>query len=161
MNTKLASTLAAVAAMLFLGALSARAADPEVFDLTTQFRAGGVAVDHLKVLEVGGIVVIRGMTADAANAAAATEFARSHGYTRVANLVQISEPANDAVIQRAAERELAAHHGLDGCRLRVSSHNGVVHVGGKVHEELQREMAVQLLRNLDGVRGVQADLSLF
>lgn len=160
MTPKLVPLLAAVAT-LFVTALSARAADPQIRDLTALFCDGGVAVSNLQVLEVGGIVVIRGATADRAQAAAAGEFARSHGYMRVANLVKITEPVDDAVIQRAAERELSVHRGLDGCKLRVSSQNGVIHIAGQVHDELQEDMAVQLLRNLDGVKGVQAALSRF
>jgi osmotically-inducible protein OsmY len=161
MTRKLAPPLFAALAVVFLAGFSARAAQPQVTDLTALFRSGGVAVDNLQVLEVGGIVVIRGATADRRLALAASDYAANHGYTRVANLVQITEPIDDAFIQRAAEREISVHRGLDDCKLRVSSRNGVIHIAGQVHQELQKDMAIELLRNLDGVKGVQADLSRF
>jgi osmotically-inducible protein OsmY len=161
MTRKLALTLFAAFAIVFLAGFPVRAAEAQVTDLTALFRSGGMAIDNLQVLEVGGIVVIRGATTDRTMAAAASGYAATHGYTRVANLVQITGPIDDASIQRAAEREISVHRGLDDCKFQVSSHNGVIHIAGQVHQELQKEMAVQLLRNLDGVKGVKADLSRF
>ena len=113
----------------------------------------------MQVSEVGGIVVIRGRTLDRAKAESAGRIAQSLGYARVANLVQITEPADDAAIQRRAERELAIHRSLDGCSFRVESQQGVVRIAGRVHSELQKDVAVQLLRNVDGVREVHSSLT--
>jgi osmotically-inducible protein OsmY len=117
-------------------------------------------VDRLQVYEISGIVIIRGRTSDKAQAAELSRFAQSLGYARVANLVQTVEH-NDQAIARAAERELTIHRSLDGCRFSVSSSNGIVKVNGQVAHELQKDVAVQVLRKLDGVRGVESTLQRF
>jgi hyperosmotically inducible periplasmic protein len=130
---------------------------PQAKDLTTAFASSGVSIDGLRVTEVGGIVVIRGRATDPAHAAAASAFARALGYSRVANLVQITAPADDQRIARNAERTLAMQRGLDGARLRIGSKNGVVTLGGSVMSEVQKDAAVALVRNIDGVREVRTD----
>jgi len=132
---------------------TAYAVQPETKDLTKLFRDGGVNVQQLQVVEIGGIVVIRGRTDNMDRAAEAGRFAESLGYTRVANLVQLRLSADDATITRKAERELSIHRGLDGTNISVASRDGIVSLGGRLNE-LQRDMAVQLVRNIDGVRGV-------
>lgn len=143
----------------FDAAWAASSSAPKTVDLTQQFRAAGADAEALQVSEVGGIVVIRGRTLDAAKAEAAGRIAQSLGYTRVANLVQIVEPADDAAIERRAERELAIHRSLDGCSFSVDSQQGIVRLAGRVHSELQKDVAVQLLRNVDGVREVHSSLT--
>lgn len=160
MSRTFTAKLLTLAATLILAIPAIAIADsqPQARDLTQAFLDGGVAVDRLQVVEIGGIVVIRGRTADKAAAEQAGVLAASLGYSRVANLVQIAAPADDARIQRAAERELTLHRSLDGCRFRVKSEGGVVHIAGNVQHELQKDMAVHLLRNIDGVREVRSDL---
>ncbi|MCU1349281.1 MAG: hypothetical protein JWO56_2311 [Acidobacteria bacterium] len=155
-------TLAALAAVvaLSLGTIrTAGAAEPRSNDLTPQFRSAGADVDRLQVSEIGGIVIIRGRTLDKGKAEAAGRVAQSLGYGRVANLIEISEPINDAAIERRAERELSIHRSLDGCAFSVRSQQGVVRIAGRVHSELQKDVAVQLLRRVDGVREVQSSLT--
>lgn len=156
-------TVLAAALVLALGsfdaAWAARAPQPATTDLTARFRAAGADTEQLEVSEVGGIVVIRGRTLDRAKAENAGRVAQSLGYARVANLVQIVEPADDAAIQRRAERELAIHRSLDGCSFRVESQQGIVRIAGRVHSELQKDVALQLLRNVDGVREVRSSLT--
>lgn len=154
------TTLTAVltAAILIGTSNVASAASPQAIDLTSKFVAAGIThVDRLQVFEVGGIVVIRGRTADRGQAAEAARVAQSLGYNRVANLVQTIEPPDDLAIARRAERELTIHRSLDGCRFSVSSEGGVLSVAGLVSHELQKDVAVQLLRNIDGVREVRTD----
>jgi osmotically-inducible protein OsmY len=152
------TALAAVVA-LTLSTVPAMAAEPQVNDLTSQFRTAGLGdVAGLQVMEVGGIVVIRGRTIDKATADVAGRIATSLGYTRVANLVQVVQPIDDAAIARVAERELTKHRSLDGCNFRVGSKGGVVTVGGTVKYELQKDVAIGLLRTIDGVRSVQSSL---
>jgi osmotically-inducible protein OsmY len=134
------------------------ASAPQPTDLTPQFRAAGLAIDRLQAFEIGGVVVIRGRSLDRTAAEDAGRFAQSLGYTRIANLVQIVSPPDDAAIERRAERELSRHRSLDGCTFRVDSDNGVVRVAGHVQHELQKDYAVELLRNIDGVREVRSDL---
>lgn len=149
---------AAVMIAFSLSAIPAFAIQPSVHDVTPQLVTAGVTVDGLRALEVGGIVVLRGRTADRASAEQASTIAQSLGYTRVANLIQVFQAPDDARIERAVERELSVHRGLDGTQIAVDSTNGVVHLTGKVYSELQKDMAVNLVKTVDGVRAVQASL---
>lgn len=150
----------AIAAILFALTPAALGATPQTIDRTEQFRAVGVEVDRLQVYEVAGIVILRGRVADKAQAEALGQYATTLGYTRVANLIQIN-PNNDREITRAAERELTMHRSLEGCRFRVSAEKGVVKVAGSVRHELQKDVAVQLLRGIDGVKSVEVNLDRF
>jgi len=130
---------------------------PQAKDMTPAFASSGVSIQGLRVTEVGGIIVIRGKAADATQAAAAATFAQSLGYSRIANLVQVAPPADDQMIARRAEREIAIHRGLDGSHLRIGSRDGIVTLGGTVASEVQKDAAIALVRNIDGVRGVRTD----
>jgi len=154
---RIVSSLFATALAIFLVIPAAQAAQPDTRNVTKLFVDGGVSVDRFEAVEVGGILILRGRTEDPEKAAAAGRYAQSLGYNRVANLVQVAQPADDANIQRKVERELTMHRGLDGCNFRVASTGGVVRIGGRISNELQRDMAIQLARNVDGVRAVQAD----
>ncbi|HEX2835462.1 MAG TPA: BON domain-containing protein [Thermoanaerobaculia bacterium] len=147
----------AIAAILIATSPVATAATPQSKDLTENFRSSGISVDRLQVYELAGVVILRGRTPDRANAEAIGKYASALGYTRVANLIQIVEH-DDIEIARAAERELTIHRSLDGCRFRVTSEQGVVHVAGTVTHELQKDVAAQVLRSIDGVRGVEMNL---
>ena len=159
MTRMTAPIVAAAVAALLLVVPSAKAVDqPQTTDLTQMFRGGGVVVDDLRVVEIGGIVVIRGRATDKAQAEQAGAFAAANGFRRVANLVQLVESVDDAVIERAAERALSLDRSFDDCKFRIASRGGVVHLGGQVHEELQKDLAVRLIRDIYGVKSVQADL---
>lgn len=141
-----------------LAAIPAFAVQPSTHDLTPQLVTAGVTVDGLRATEVGGIVVLRGRTADHSAAEQAATVAQSLGYARVANLIQVTQAPDDERIERAVERELSVHRGLDGTQIAVDSENGVVRLTGKVYSELQKDMAVNLVKTVDGVRSVQASL---
>jgi osmotically-inducible protein OsmY len=123
-----------------------------------QFRAAHLPITGLEVKSVGGILVIRGRTADASAVESATRLGSALGYVRIANLVQIVDPPDDAVLQRAAERQLGETRSLDGCNLSVVASHGILRVDGTVHYELQKDVATEILRNIGGVRGVEATL---
>lgn len=154
-------TAAAVFAAILLTTQPLSAATPQTSDLTNQFRGAAVGIDRLQVYELAGIVILRGRTADKAAAEQLGILARERGYARVANLIQIVEPEDDQAIQRAAERELTVARSLDGCRFRVESNNGVVNLAGSVRHELQKDVAIQILRAIDGVREVRVNLERF
>jgi len=153
MNRKATATLLLALATILCVPL-AQAQQTQVQDLTKLFRDGGINVDRLQVVEVGGIVVIRGRTNDAERAAEAGRFATSLGYTRVANLVQLATPVDDAAIQRKVERALGIHRSMEGSNMQIASRDGVVHLSGRITNELQRDVAIQLVRNIDGVKSV-------
>jgi osmotically-inducible protein OsmY len=156
MRTKTSIAGAAITAALLLTTIPSHADSTAVVDLTSQLQSAG-NIDGLTAIEVGGIVVLRGRTAEPAAAQRAGTLAQSLGYSRIANLIQVVAPPDDAAIERMAERRLAAHRALDGCSLRVDSQQGVVTVMGTVQHELQKDVAISLLRNIDGVRGVKAN----
>ena len=147
--------------LLLPGAASAatRTAPPEPANLTPAFvSAGFSAIDRLQVFEIGGVVLIRGRAYDKLTAEAAGRHALHLGYTRVANLIQIMEPPDDRAIERTVERELTIYRALDGCKFRVASDKGVVRLAGKVQHDQQKDVAMQIVRNIEGVREVQATL---
>jgi osmotically-inducible protein OsmY len=146
-----------VAALVVTLTPAARAATVDSVDLTPQFRAAGLNVDALRAVEVGGIVVLRGRTSDRAVAEQAGTLARSFGYQRVANLIQVIEPPDDEAIQRIAERQLGLRRSLDGCKFLVGSNGGVVSLGGQVQYELQKDVAISVVRQIDGVREVKSN----
>ena len=148
----------AVVAAFVLSTIPLMAQQPATRDLTQQFAAAGVAVEDLRAIEVGGVVVLRGRTTDRTAAERAATVAQSLGFTRVANLIQVADVPDDARIMRAAERRLAVYRGLDGTRIVVGSTNGIVRLSGKVSSEVQKDVAASLVRRIDGVRAVQIAL---
>jgi osmotically-inducible protein OsmY len=153
------ATAALAVSLLVPAAFCATSQEPKATDLTKVFQEHGItAVDDLLVVEVGGIVVIRGRVTDRVQAEAAGKVAQELGYTRVANLVQVVEPIDDQRIERMAERELMIHRSLDGCTFAVTSSAGVVKLAGTVRHELQKDVAISLIRNINGVRAVKSEL---
>jgi osmotically-inducible protein OsmY len=153
-----APTLTAVFAALFLMAVPASADAPEARDISIQFTSAGSSVQNLQAFEVGGIVILRGKTALRSAAVELGKHAQSLGYSRVANLIQVAEAPNDAEIRREAERELSIHRSLAGSRISVESLDGIVYLRGQVQHEMQTEMAVAVLRNVEGIREVRSQL---
>ena len=150
----------AIAAILTVVTPAALAATPQTTDLTNTFRGANAAIDRLQVYEISGIVIIRGRAADATEAETLNQYARTLGYERVANLIQIVKH-EDAALARAAERELTVHRALDGCQFSVTSEKGVVKVAGSVRHELQKDVAEAVVRSIDGVRSVEVNLNRF
>lgn len=151
--------VALAAAGLLFTASPALAAGPS--DLSGAFGETAAAIEQFRAIEVGGILVLRGRTDDPSAAERAGQQAKALGYGRIANLIQLAPPVDDSAIQRRAERELAIHRSLDGCRFTIASHRGVVRIAGTVHHELQKDVAMHLVRNVDGVRAVQSELRRF
>ena len=158
----MSTTARTVAIAVFLIAVTpaALAATPQTRNITDQFVASGATVDRLQVYEVGGVVIIRGRVVEQSQAEILSRHAAGLGYTRVANLVQTIEN-HDAEMARAAERELTMHRSLDGCRFQVSAEKGVIRVAGSVTHELQKDVASQVLRSIDGVKSVEMNLNRF
>jgi osmotically-inducible protein OsmY len=152
--------IAAVFAVVLI-APAAWAVQPETQDVTSSFANSGIVVNGFRAVDVGGILVLRGTAADQAQAEAVTAYAKSLGYTRVANLVRIDQAVDDAAIERSVERQLALQRGLDGCSIKVNSKGGAVRISGTVQHELQKDFALELVRNVDGVKSVQSDLQRF
>ena len=150
---------AATFSILSLVAVPAAAAPQQVTNLTTTFQTAGVSIDRLQVYEIGGVVVLRGRTYNRAEAEKVGRTAVSLGYGRVANLIQVLAAPDDAHIERLAERELTSHRGLDGCKFTVDASHGVLHVAGSVRHEMQKDMALAVLRTVKGVTEVRSNLT--
>jgi osmotically-inducible protein OsmY len=159
MNRSIVRILALATLVMFFQPV-ASAASPDAVNRTEEFRGAGVLLDRLQVHEISGVLIIRGRTTSRAQAEDVSRIAKTLGYQRVANLVQIAEH-DDQNITRAAERELTVHHSLEGCQFRVNSSRGVVSVAGRVRHELQKDVALQVLRKIDGVRSVEVNLTRF
>jgi osmotically-inducible protein OsmY len=152
--------IAVIAISIMFGTLPALAAQPAGTNITPLFHDAGASVERLQVYEIAGIVIIRGRAASDSDAEQLGRHAKALGYERVANLVQIVRH-DDQAIARAAEMELARHRALDGCRFTVESNRGVIRVAGWVRHELQKDVAVQVLRSIDGVQSVETQLQKF
>jgi osmotically-inducible protein OsmY len=150
---------AAVFAALLAFPIASKADNTASVDITPQLQRSGLDIDNFRGIEVGGIVILRGKALDQASAERAGEYAAQLGYTRVANLIQVITPPDDAAIRRNAERRLALQRSLEGCDIRVNSEKGVVTIAGKVNSPLQRDVAMDIVRNIDGVRAVKSSLS--
>ena len=155
---KAAAPVAILMALFFAISPMALAAEPEAVDLTQAFRTAGATVDGLKVYEISGVVLIRGRAANKAQAEEVGRLAQTLGYTRVANLVQIIEN-RDVEITRRAEIELTVNRSLDGCKFHVTSDQGRVKVAGLVKHELQKDVAAQVLKNVDGIQSIEFALN--
>jgi osmotically-inducible protein OsmY len=153
------ATLLAIAVILG-GAVPLTAAGAEPVDLTETFRGAGAAIERLEVYEIAGVVLIRGRAASQEDAERIGAHARQLGYSRVANLVQIVRH-NDAAIERAAQHELGFNRALDGCEFKVDARQGVIRLAGRVRHELQKDVALQVLRGIDGVRAIEASFERY
>lgn len=162
MICKLTRSFQAALLVLFVALLFpvAARAQSEPIDLTATFRSAGVDITDLRVYQISGIVLIRGTSADRGEVENAGTVARNLGYQRVANLIAFAGPANDVDIVRFAEGKLGRQRALDGCKFHIVSLNGIVHLGGSVDEELQKDVAVELLRKIDGVKEVHSTLKV-
>jgi len=155
---KFTKTIAAAVLVSALTMVPASAGAPEARNITDQFASIALDIDRLQVIEVGGVVVLRGRAYDRSAAEAAARSVQRMGYSRIANLIQILEAPNDVNIQREAERELALHRSLGGSQLSVASEKGIIFLRGSVQHDLQKDIAVAVLRSVAGVREVRSEL---
>jgi len=70
-----------------------------------------------------------------------------------------AEAFDDDGIRRAAERQLAQTRSLDGCMLKVSCLRGVIRVSGTIQNELQLDVARNVLRSVQGAQDVRVELT--
>jgi osmotically-inducible protein OsmY len=134
---------------------SAAHAQVEAVDLTPVFLAGGIEIDRLTVYKISDVVLIRGRTSDPAAAAEAGRLAWTLGYRRVANLIQIVPALSDRGIERVASAQLGMERELDGCKFQVTSLKGVVQLRGSTVRDIQKDLAIGVLRRIDGVKDVR------
>jgi osmotically-inducible protein OsmY len=135
-------------------------AQTNVIDLTAAFIKNGVVIDELAVSQISDIVLIRGKTNDRTKAEEASRIAITLGYHRVANLIVITDDAtDDAAIVYTGQRRLELEPALEGCRFRVDSTRGVIRLTGRVHRDVQGDLAIAILSRIDGVKAIHPDLA--
>lgn len=152
-NLKASRTAALLFALsLSLPALSVAAIPSQ--PIVNALSDAGIHIVQPRVVDVDGIVILKGKVRDHETALRATAIVRSLGHARVANLLQVAPLPTDAQVQRDVERALLSSRALEGCKFNVRTENGVVTLEGRVREELQRDVASDLVRDVDGVRQV-------
>jgi osmotically-inducible protein OsmY len=83
------------------------------------------------------------------------------GFPRVANLIQQQAAIDDEAIRRDAERQLAKARSLDGCRFAVTCERGVLKVNATIQSDLQEDATRLVLKQIQGVKNVQATFAKF
>lgn len=154
-NTRIGAVAAAAALAILLLPATTSASSVTV---DQALALEGIQISRLQVIETEGITIVRGQVSRADHASRVGAIVGSLGYQRVANLVNVVALPDDEAIVLNAERELALTRSLEGCRLIVASRDGVVTVRGTVQTELQKDLASQVIRRIEGVRGVTAAL---
>lgn len=135
-------------------------AQRDVIDLTATFVQQGAVIDKLAVYQISDILVIRGKTNDRTKAEEASRIAVTLGYHRVANLIVITDDAtDDAAIVFTGQRRLELEPALEGCTFHVDSNRGVIRLTGRVHRDVQGDLAIGILSRIDGVKAVHPDLA--
>ncbi len=61
---------------------------------------------------------------------------------------------SDTVLEAKVKTALFSNRGLEGFKIHVNAHNGVVQLSGFVDNAVTKEFAGQIARSVDGVREV-------
>ena len=109
---------------------------------------------RIQVVEVDGIVLLRGTVTTAGERIAAERLTRGAGYERVANLLRVVAPPTDEEIRVGVERSMRDLRALGLSRdVSIRTENGVVHLNGTFPDEA-RQPIVDVIRRIDGVQSV-------
>lgn len=132
---------------------------------------------NIEVSAVQGVVTLKGQAKDAdARQLAGTLASNTDGVTEVNNLISVSardtqaikeqnqasadsvrEELSDAWITSKVKSSLIYSRTLDGLNIKVQTKTGVVSLEGVVANYAEKELAVEIARNIRGVKGVDAD----
>ena len=124
-----------------------------------------------------GVVTLKGQAKDAdAKQLAGSLASNTDGVTEVNNLISVSardtqaikeqneatansvkEELSDAWITSKVKSSLIYSRTLDGLNIKVQTKDGVVSLDGVVANYAEKELAVEIARNIRGVKGVDAD----
>jgi osmotically-inducible protein OsmY len=132
---------------------------------------------NIDVSAAQGVVTLKGQAKDAdAKQLAGSLATNTDGVTEVNNLISVSardtqaikeqselqansvrEEFSDAWITSKVKSSLIYSRTLDGLNIKVETRNGVVTLDGVVANYAEKELAVEIARNIRGVKGVDAD----
>ncbi|MFJ3486730.1 BON domain-containing protein [Pseudomonas sp. NPDC090202] len=132
---------------------------------------------NIEVSAVQGVVTLKGQAKDAdAKQLAGTLASNTDGVTEVNNLISVSardtqaikeqnqasadsvrEELSDAWVTSKVKSSLIYSRTLDGLNIKVQTKTGVVSLEGVVANYAEKELAVEIARNIRGVKGVDAD----
>jgi len=65
---------------------------------------------------------------------------------------------NDVALTARVKTALISQKGLEGLKIHVNSYKGIVQLSGFVDTDVEKELAGQIARNVDGVREVVNNL---
>ncbi len=130
---------------------------PNVDALPSAIQGAGLRIGELKVINVDGVVILRGNAPDRETITRTGDLVKRLGHARVANLLQVSAEIGDDTIKRDAERELSLSRSLDDCKFAVSAKDGVVTVSGTVRTAYQEDTARSIVKQVPGVRSVRTE----
>lgn len=132
---------------------------------------------NIEVSANQGVVTLKGQAKDAdAKQLAGSLASNTDGVTEVNNLISLSardtqaikeqneatansvkEELSDAWITSKVKSSLIYSRTLDGLNIKVQTKDGVVSLDGVVANYAEKELAVEIARNIRGVKGVDAD----
>jgi osmotically-inducible protein OsmY len=132
---------------------------------------------NIEVSAAQGVVTLKGQAKDAdAKQLAGSLASNTDGVTEVNNLISVSardtqaikeqneaaansvkEELSDAWITSKVKSSLIYSRTLDGLNIKVQTKDGVVSLDGVVANYAEKELAVEIARNIRGVKGVDAD----
>lgn len=132
---------------------------------------------NIDVSAAKGVVTLKGQAKDAeAKQLAGSLASNTDGVTEVNNLISLSardtqaikeqnqaqansvrEEFSDAWITSKVKSSLIYSRNLDGLNIKVDTKSGVVSLDGVVANYAEKELAVEIARNIRGVKGVDAD----
>ncbi len=145
--------------------------------ITTKVKSELVADDLVKARQINvdttdHVVTLTGEVRTAEEESRALEIARkTEGVTNVVDLITVvpeqaasgSTPAgllSDAGITAAVKTKLLADPDTPGLKLEVDTKDQVVTLSGTVANQTQKEEALQIARNTEGVRGVNDQVTI-
>jgi hyperosmotically inducible protein len=151
------------------GMVAAKAAEPSDASLTTRakvalYTSPVTSKSDINVDTISGTVTLHGKVAsEAARAQAEKTVKRIAGVQKVRNLLrvepEVKEPTaiNDTEIKDQAESALKGERSLADSKIAVQSvHKGVVRISGTAANQADYLQAVERVREIDGVRGVES-----
>lgn len=148
-----------LSAMLLVAASAAVAATPAEA-VRSALIDSGADVRGIAVIQVEDIIILRGSVPSSTDLARVQLALLACGDRRIANLVVIATKTDDEAIERRVERALSLSPSLEGCRFAlVQSQDGAVRIEGTVRRETQKDAARSIVREVEGVRAVEAQLN--